>query len=239
MGSGLTGDRSGDLDDRQGEGAYDLVLILEDLPETAAWLKDVVRPAFGDVEILAAASLGAARGHLQGLMRARRPPLALIDLGLPDGSGVDFIRELLRAAPTTYVVVATIYDDDDSLMQAMAAGAHGYLLKDKDAQFLVERLQGMNRDIAPVSPAMARRILEHFRQRASFMVADRGPLVSLTARETDVLRLVGRGLTLSEAGEVLTVSPQTLAGYLKTVYRKLGISSRAEAALEAARRQLI
>jgi len=146
---------------------------------------------------------------------------------------------LLRAAPATNVVVATIYDDDDSLMLAMAAGAHGYLLKDKDAQFLVERLQGMNRDIAPVSPAMARRILEHFRQRASFMVADRGPQVSLTARETDVLRLVGRGLTLSEAADVLTLSPQTLAGYLKTVYRKLGISSRAEAALEAARRQLI
>ena len=217
---------------------YDQVLIVEDLPDTCAWLREVVLQAFGEVEIVTAATLAAARGHVAALARPGLRSLALVDLGLPDGSGADFIRELLRAAPGVTVVVATIYDDDDNLMRAMAAGSQGYLLKDRDAHSLVERLRGLAVDEPPISPAMARKILEHFRLRAAFMTADQGEAVVLTPRETDVLRLVGRGLTVNEAAEVLGLSPSTLSGYVKTIYRRLGINSRAEAALEAARRQL-
>lgn len=215
------------------------VLVLEDLPDTRAWLAEVVVQALRSVDLTTVPDLRSARLWLRDLDPAAQPPLALVDLGLPDGSGIDFIRELLAREPRSTVVVATIYADDLHLMEAMAVGAEGYLLKDQDAGQLVERLQALERGEAAISPQIARRILEHFRVTARFQTADNGQAEPLTPREVEVLRLIGRGLTVNEAADVLGVSRQTLPGYVKTIYRKLGISTRAEAAMEALRRNLV
>lgn len=214
------------------------VLILEDLPDTRAWLAAVTAEALGVADPVLAPDLRTARHWLGGLP-AGPPPLALVDLGLPDGSGVDFIGELLARDPASTVIVATVYDDDEHLFAAMAAGAQGYLLKDQDAAHLAGRLQALDRGEPAISPQIARRVLEHFRAAAQFRLADGEAAVSLTPRETEVLSLIGRGLTLNEAADVLGVSRQTLPGYVKTIYRKLGVSSRAEAAVEAVRRNLV
>lgn len=212
-------------------------MILEDLSATRDWLAAIATDAYPAAIVTKTASLAEARRWLAG-QGEDRPLLALIDLGLPDGSGIDFIRQLLARMPSARPVVTTLFDDDDHLMAAMAAGAKGYLLKDHEPADIVRRLHAMERGESPISPAMAERILAHFRTHARF-VGNRADETQLTPRETDTLRLIGRGLKISEAATALGIGEGTVAGYLKTVYLKLDISTRAEAAIEAVRRGLI
>ena len=208
-------------------------LIVEDLPDTGAWLAAVLVDAFGPMPIAIAENLRAARRWLREEDDGAGPLLALVDLGLPDGSGLELIGELHRDRPGARVVVSTVLDDDAHLLQALAAGAEGYLLKYRDRAELVELLQRLDRDEAAISPTLARRILERFRSQARAELAAPEP-VQLTERETEVLRLIGRGLILREVAHVLGVSTHTVAHHVKSIYAKLGIASRAEAALEAA-----
>lgn len=213
-------------------------LVVEDVATTREWLVQILRSAFGDIAIAQAPDLASARQWLAARDDQGAELVALVDLGLPDGSGIDLIGEIRSRLPEAWVVVTTIFDDDGHLMRAMASGAHGYLLKDGDADGLVTQLQGLAQAAAPISPAIARRILDQFRIHATFMSAGADEGAVLTVRETDVLRLIGRGLTLIEAGRVLGLSSQTVATHVKKIYRKLGIATRAEAALEATRRNL-
>ena len=212
--------------------------VVEDIEETRLWLTDLLLRAFGAIEVAHADDLQSAHRWLANQTTDGAGLIALVDLGLPDGSGVDLIRKLKADFPEAQVIVTTIYDDDIHLLHAIAAGAHGYLLKDRDGDELVSQLRGLDRGEAAISPTVARRILEQFRAHASFVTAGDGEAPALTARETEVLRLIGRGLTLAEAASVLTLSRQTVATHVKNIYRKLGITSRAEAAVEAARRSL-
>ena len=220
-------------------------LIVEDIAATRDWLSGLVHQAFPTTGVYHAATLAEARGWVRANPATDgvggSDVLFLVDLGLPDGSGVDLIRELGDSHPGAQLVVSTIFDDDAHLMQAMAAGAHSYLLKDRPAEELVELLRRIGRGEVALSPPMARRLLEHFRGHATFVTAGTtadSAERALTARETEVLRMIGRGLTLAEAGVALAISAQTVATHVKAIYRKLGITSRAEAALEAARRRL-
>ena len=213
-------------------------VVVEDLVDTRLWLNKLLRDAFGDIEIASASDLRGARHWFTGRDTGAMGLLALIDLGLPDGSGIDLIREVREEHPSVQVVVATVFDDDDHLVQAMAAGAHGYLLKDRSTEELVAQLRKIDAGEAAISPAVARRILDLFRTHAQFMVARPAETHALTPREAEVLKAIGRGLTLPEAGTVLGMSSQTVATHVKTIYRKLGIRSRAEAAREAVRLNL-
>ena len=213
-------------------------IIVEDIGETRVWLSDVLRRAFGDIAIDHAVDLKSARRWFAGRVTKDIGLLALVDLGLPDGSGIELIREIKQQHPEVEVVVTTIYDDDIHLLDAMSAGAHGYLLKDRDAEELVTQLRGLDRGEAPISPSIARRILDQFRIHAGLKRATLNDAPPLTERETEVLQLIGRGLTLSEAATILTIGSQTVASHVKNIYRKLGIATRAEAALEAAKRSL-
>lgn len=214
------------------------LLILEDIPATRDWLVRAAGSAFAGAEIATMGSLAEARRWLADLPADGRPIVALVDIGLPDGSGTAFIAELVRAAPQATIVVTTIYDDDAHLLEAMVAGASGYLLKDRDVGEIARRLTGIVHGEVAISPAIARRILHLFRSQTLLLGAVQAEPVPLTARETDVLRMIGRGLKVAEAAGALGLSELTVASYVKAIYRKLDISSRAEAALEAARRGL-
>lgn len=207
-----------------------LCLILEDQADTRAWLLGLMATRFPADAIAAAETLRAGRDWLAAL-----PPgatgLALIDLGLPDGSGISLIGEMVAAAPGIMPVVTTVYDDDRHLFDAIAAGAQGYILKDQAPDQFLTYLDRIDRGEPPLSPSIARRILARFRPHT--------PAPSLTPRETEVLSLLGRGLRVAEAAGVLTLSEHTVADHVKAIYRKLNIASRAEAALEAQRRGLV
>lgn len=200
--------------------------ILEDLPESQDWLSRALDAAFPGLAIACAGSLAEARAQLAAGLAA---DIALVDLGLPDGSGVEFIPLLKRASPATLVVVASIYDDDAHVFPALRAGAGGYLLKDQPIHVIVQALQGIAAGTPPLSPAIARRMLGFF-QPAEVAVPERP---HLTEREISVLRLIAKGMTQGECAQLLGLSPHTVTGYVKDVYRKLDVCSRAEAALAA------
>jgi DNA-binding NarL/FixJ family response regulator len=213
--------------------ASEHVLILEDRGESRDFLASIVRQTFPHVTVHGATDLRSARKLV-----AEHPALrfALIDLGLPDGSGIELIRELQASHPETPSIVTTVYSDDDSLFAAIAAGAQGYLLKGQPEALLRTHLTQLGQGLLPLSPSVARRMLEHFRARELAVVDAED--VALSPRETEVLTYIGRGLRVSEVARLLGLAESTVAGYVKVLYRKLNISSRAEAALEAVKRGL-
>lgn len=214
-------------------------LVIEDQAATRQWLVSILSSAFGDIDTQACGDIAAARAALSALgpQAAAERTIALVDLGLPDGSGNELIREMAENHPQIIPVVVSIYDDDAHLFDAIAAGAQGYLLKDQQPETLVRRLMEIEKGEPPLSPSIARRILSHFQKPEAPAAA--APEADLTSRETDVLGLLARGLRIGDAAAELGLTRHTVAGYVKIIYSKLNISSRAEAALEARRRGLI
>ncbi len=210
-------------------------LLVEDQPRTRDWLLGVLAAAFPGIRVVACARRADALAWLttqQSADDAAGFDLAVIDLGLPDGPGVDLVRQLTQDWPQVVTVIATIYDDDAHIFEALAAGARGYLLKDEEPDLLVGILRRIDRGEPSLSPSVAHRPLAHFRTPAAKAEDE----VVLTSRETETLTLVTKGLTVSEAAKRMGLSPQTVAGYVKVIYQKLGISTRAEATREAVRR---
>ncbi len=208
------------------------ILLLEDLPEIRAWLKSLALQVFPHAQVFEAARVHDALA----LITAERFEVALVDLGLPDGSGVDVVAALREAQPEAQSVVVTIHDDDDHLFPALQAGAFGYLLKEQPREHFVEQLQRISQGEPPLSPSIARRVIAYFaKQNKPHERPQNLPHVSLTDRENEVLLWVAKGFTLPEIGVQLNLSRHTIADYVKQIYRKLNVSSRAEAALEAQR----
>lgn len=204
------------------------ILIVEDLAETRKWLDGIARAAFvGPHEIDMASSMraGLAASSL------RHYDVALIDLGLPDGSGIEVLKSLRKAHPETLCVVTTVMGDDASIIAALSADANGYLLKEQTPEIIIRLLSQLADGIPALSPSIARRIMEHFQLTGP--AADAGH--DLSARETEVLTLISRGLRNADVAEQLVIAESTVAHHIKTIYRKLGISSRAEASWHAAR----
>ncbi len=209
------------------------ILLLEDLPEIRQWLKALVTQVFPTAQLVESARVHDALQQIT----ATRFDLALIDLGLPDGSGVEVVAALRETQPDAQSVVVTIHDDDDHLFPALQAGAFGYLLKEQARDLLAEQLQRITQGEPPLSPSIARRVIAYFASQAR-QQQEEAPLlpdVSLTERENEVLLRVAKGFTLPEIGQQLNLSRHTIADYVKQIYRKLNVSSRAEAALEAQR----
>ena len=209
------------------------ILLLEDLTEIRAWLKALVQRVFPKSEITEAARVQDALQRVQ----EQRFDLAMIDLGLPDGSGVDVVTRLRELQPEAPSVVVTIHDDDEHLFPALQAGAYGYILKEQPRELIAEQLQRISQGEPPLSPSIARRVIAHFTAASARPqpAVSEAPAVSLTERETEVLLRVAKGFTLPEIGVQLGLSRHTIADYVKQIYRKLNVSSRAEAALEAQR----
>ena len=207
------------------------ILLLEDLPEIRAWLKTLVMQVFPDGQISEAARVHDALE----LVSAIKFDLALCDLGLPDGSGVAVVAKLRETQSECQSVVVTIHDDDEHLFPALQAGAFGYILKEQPRELITEQLQRMSQGEPPLSPSIARRVIAYFAAQPKPAQPDLMPHVSLTERESEVLLRVAKGFTLPEIGVQLGLSRHTIADYVKQIYRKLNVSSRAEAALEAQR----
>ncbi|MDO9475696.1 MAG: response regulator transcription factor [Pseudohongiella sp.] len=205
-------------------------LVVEDNPETRVWLCSCVVSAFPGLTVHAAANLAEAMSLLGGMQF----DLALVDLGLPDGSGMDVIRALHSAQAQCHVVVATIYDDDRNLFAALKSGAKGYILKDQDRGRIVSYLQGIKKDQPAMSAASSQRLINHFNNKADALAQ-----AKLTPREVEVLCMIGKGFSVEDAAGMLQLSSDTVKGYVKTIYNKLGVSNRSEVTLEAIRLGLI
>lgn len=212
-------------------------LIVEDQLETSGFFTKIVNIAFPTITTVVAQDLKTAMAVISNPSQFSEKPLGfcIVDLGLPDGSGIDFISALKEKNPDLPSVVATIYDDDGFLFRALAAGAYGYLLKADDKSVLIDALKQIEKNNPPLSPAIARRLLQHFRNEALPNTSD----VKLSPREHETLVLIGRGLTVGEVAAQMKLSSQTVAGYVKIIYQKLHVSNRVELIREATRRGLV
>lgn len=205
-------------------------LVVEDSDDTRVWLMGVLSSAFPNLQVEGQATFATG---LEAANRLR-PDVVLIDLGLPDGEGAELIREIRARVPDAVCIVATVFDDDKYVFPALRAGAHGYLLKDQSCESLAALLRGIQQGQAVLSPAIARRLIDYFHTHTG-----EDELTELSPREEEVLGLIARGYPNSRIAQLLAISRHTVAGYVKDIYRKLAISSRAEATLVAARRGLV
>ncbi len=172
---------------------------------------------------------------------ARRPvDVLLVDLGLPDGSGIDVIREAHERLPNCDVMVCTIFGDEAHVVQSIEAGAHGYLLKDSPSGTIAEEIRLLRAGGSPISPLIARLVLGRLRPAlpaaGPVEPGDGKPGVTMSRRETEVLELITKGFTYEEIARKLGVTRHTVQTFVRRIYAKLEVGSKIEA-INAARQQ--
>ncbi|HVW20734.1 MAG TPA: response regulator transcription factor [Opitutaceae bacterium] len=160
------------------------------------------------------------------------PPLApnvvIMDIQLPDGSGVDGAARLKRLLPETQIVMYTITQDADQIYRALEAGASGYLLKSASPEELIRSIREVRQGGVPMTPEVARKVIQSFRRPA----ASRSAVEALTKREEEVLELLAQGLASGEIAQALRIGIETVNTHLKHIYGKLHVRSRTEAVIK-------
>jgi DNA-binding NarL/FixJ family response regulator len=168
----------------------------------------------------------------------------IIDLGLPDGSGIDVIRLAHSNWPDCAIMVSTTFADELNVMRSIEAGASGYLLKDSSYEKMMEEIRSLNAGGSPISPLIARQILTRFHQNdkpAIPTIASNNHTVhtSLSERELEVLKLITKGFTYDEIATLIEVSRNTVMTFVRRIYSKLEVKSKLEAIDEARNQGLI
>jgi DNA-binding NarL/FixJ family response regulator len=218
------------------------IVAIEDDQEFLSFLVDAIAP-HADLCLVASASTVT-----QGLALLSGQPadVLLVDLGLPDGSGIELIAQAVQAWPTCEVLVSTSFRDQLSVIQCFEAGASGYLLKQAHAGRLVEDIRMLHAGGSPISPLIARLVLQRLRPDPHESAPSTGPIpldglqpvepgtsVVLSAREQEVLEFTTKGFTAEEIAGLMGLSRNTVLTYVRRTYRKLNVSSKAEAIYEA------
>jgi DNA-binding NarL/FixJ family response regulator len=185
------------------------------------------------------ALVGAATTLAGGRALLRDVPTAalLLDLGLPDGGGAELLRELPALRPGLPVLVLTIFDDDAHLFEALRAGAVGYLLKEELVERLAAALDELLAGGSPMSPSIARRVLRTFTEADGERPLP--PSRALSERELAVVELLAVGATYGEIARGLSISTNTVRTHIRSLYEKLHVASRTEAAIKATRLGLV
>jgi len=209
------------------------ILLVEDDPPTCLRLRDALASA--GFQVTAAMTLGEARASL-----AQAPPRVLLtDLQLPDGHGVELIRETRQRFPETEIMVVSILGDEESVISAITVGATGYILKDAFPTDIAATVRELVAGHSPISASIARFIVR--RTQASAEPPPGPPLntTKLTPREIDILWGIAKGFSYAEIASHLGMSRQTVPGHIKSIYRKLEVHTRGEALFEALQQGLI
>jgi DNA-binding NarL/FixJ family response regulator len=187
------------------------------------------------VHIVAEASEGA---EALGLVRELAPDVVVMDLNMPGMNGIEATREIARVAPLTRVVVLTISDQDADVLDAILAGACGYLLKDSSIQDLMAGIRAAAIGESLISPHIAAKVLQRIRATGGDPeTAAPGP--ELSERENEVLRLIANGKDNAEIAQELHISPKTVKNHISNILMKLQIENRIQAAVYAVRRGLV
>lgn len=218
------------------------VLVVEDEPLLQQRLRSVLlQLGYAPDALVFAASLAEARACLA----AQPMALALVDLALPDGNGMALIEQMRLEDPGLGILVVSAWSSEDAILGALRAGATGYVLKERDDLEVMLSIRSVLRGGAPIDPFIARRILQLLPQPApapvsSVAAADIAPLEeALSARESQILRLVADGMSNREIAEQLFLSRHTVECHIKRIYRKLAVPSRTRAVHEARARGLL
>lgn len=217
-------------------------ILIEDLKEVRERLKDEL---LGDARI---AFVGEASDVASGkmLVDEQNPDVMLVDLGLPDGSGLDLIKYLAERKPQSDAMVISVFGEEETVFRAIEAGATGYLVKGALNVGLVDAVVNLRCGGSPISPLIARRLLKRFQAAEGAPAAAQAKPAgagthaddhdALSDREMGVLKLVAQGFVVNEIAEKLFISPHTVATHVKHIYRKLQVRSRGQAINEAIKR---
>ena len=221
------------------------VVIVEDQPQI---LKNQLK-IFQDsreIEVIGTALSGEAALKL---LEERQPDVILQDLGLPRMSGMEVTREVKRRWPKVEVLIFTIFDEEEKVLEAVKAGASGYLLKGATSERILDAIKEVKAGGSVIQPNLARSLLKHFHVPEGEGEPVPAPLPAgnraepatrpLTEREIEILRLIAKGLSNSEAAGVLTLSRSTVRTHLEHIYEKLEVNNRVEAVTEGLRKGLI
>ncbi len=214
------------------------VAIVEDDPRTRDALAKAIHQA-PDMTLLWTEH--TCQAALTALARPAADVL-VVDLGLPDGSGIDVIRAAHQRWPSCHVMVSTIFGDEYHVLQSIEAGAHGYLLKDSPAEAMADEIRLLHGGGSPVSPMIARLILSRLRADGAASAEPASPRpaartgVSMSPRETEVLELITKGFTYEEIAQRMGVTRHTVQTFVRRIYAKLEVGSKIEA-INAAREQ--
>ena len=178
------------------------------------------------------------------MLDALQVDVLIVDLGLPDGSGIDVIVAAHEKWPKCNLMVSTTFGDELHVMRSLEAGATGYLLKDSAPKNLMNEIRSLHSGGSPISPLIARKILTHFCSESKkpseqdCKVADINP-ASLSKREQEVLEYITKGFSSNEIAILLNVSPHTILTFIRRIYTKLKVKSKTEAIYEARNQGLL
>lgn len=217
------------------------VLLVEDDARTRARL---VRAIESHAELSLLADVGTC-ADARVALASKAPDVLLTDLGLPDGHGTELIRETSRLHPRTRIMVITVFGDESHVVDAIRAGASGYLLKDASEREIGRSIMDLLAGGSPISPAVARYLLKLVQPGAApakskpAPVPDTGLIEDLSPRELEVLQLVADGCSYAEIAKQLFISVNTVGTHIKHIYDKLAVNSRGKAVREAEQRGLI
>jgi DNA-binding NarL/FixJ family response regulator len=210
-------------------------MIVEDEP---AFLNRFCQIVAGDAELELFAAVRDGASALDLLARAA-PDVLLVDLGLPDVSGIEIIRDAAHRHPDTDSMVVSVFGDEQHVLASIEAGATGYLLKDSPAHELIDSIKQLRAGGSPISPVIARQLLKRLRGPCTDAPETSKPCPGLTTRESEILSLIAKGFSFAEIAQLLEISPHTVTTYVKKIYQKLAVHSRGEAVYEASRMGLI
>ncbi|MDG3439622.1 response regulator [Nitrospirillum amazonense] len=218
------------------------VAIVED----DAGFLDALRQAVRTADDLRLSGVAATRADGLALLDGPPADVLLVDLGLPDGSGIDIIRAAAQRWPECAIMVSSSFGDETHVMRSIEAGAAGYLLKDSAPVRIVDEIRSLAAGGSPISPIIARQILLRFRDRGTDLtpppMAETGPAGTeapeetpslLSPREKEVLSLITKGFTTVEVARMLDLSHFTVRTFVRRIYSKLEVTSKAEAIYEA------
>ena len=200
------------------------VAVVDDDEEIRISFADQITRARGFQLVGSYASAEAALAALPQV----EPDVVLMDINLPGIDGVECVRNLKARMPTVQFIMLTVYQDSDRLINSLMAGASGYLLKRTPPNKLLGAIREVCSGGAPMTPEMARRVVQHFQQ----MPAPLPALPSLTPREQDVLGQLAKGYCYKEIASHLHIGIGTLQGYISNIYEKLRVHSRTEAVVK-------
>jgi len=207
------------------------ILILEDDPVCCMMCRAAVAH---DASFEIVASCCSIREAMVAIRRAS-VDVALVDLGLRDGSVIDVIKAIRQRQPRCEVMVISVLQDEELVLRAIEAGAAGYLLKDSAPADIVASIRALRAGGAPINPMIARFLLDRFRPSDTSRRIPKRPAgaLALSAREIEILRIVAKGLSLAEIAGLLGISVNTAKTHVKRIYHKLAVRSRTEAIFEA------
>jgi DNA-binding NarL/FixJ family response regulator len=218
------------------------VAIVEDNPRYRESLEQLFRHTIG---YSLAGSFGSAQTLLQRVDRTLQQSAelewdaVLIDLDLPGMSGIEAIREIKRRKPALPVVVLTVFEEPRTILEAITAGADGYLLKRSSVAELIQKLRGVVEGSAPLTGGVARTILDLLRSQPESEAQPSPSRLNLTEREQDILRGLVRGQSYAQIGESLGISLDTVRTHVRGVYSKLQVRRVSEAVARAIRDRLV